>query len=149
VEKVNLFGVDNPGRVDIGAAVGSKHTTMYLYDIAPGASSAPYHYEFEEEWLLVVDGTVAVRMPDGELTLERGDLVCFPPGPSGAHKVANRTESGARIVFFSKAAPSAFAVYPDSNKIGVWTGEDDEGLYFDLGSAIDWEHGEEGWEKAD
>jgi uncharacterized cupin superfamily protein len=149
VEKVNLFGVENTGRVDVGAVLGSKDTTMYLYDVAPGASSSPYHYEFEEEWLLVVDGTVAVRVPEGELTLERGDLVCFPPGPPGAHKVVNRTESPARIVFFSKATASGFSVYPDSNKIGVWTGEDDDGLYFDLGSTVDWADGEGGWEKAD
>jgi uncharacterized cupin superfamily protein len=149
VEKVNLFGVENTGRIDIGAAVGSKGTTMYLYDIEPGASSAPYHYEFEEEWLLVVDGTVAVRVPDGELTLERGDLVCFPPGAPGAHKVANRTESRARIVFFSKAAASASAIYPDSNKIGVWTGDEENDLIFRRDTAVPWADGEEGWNRAD
>jgi uncharacterized cupin superfamily protein len=33
-------------------------------DLEPGRSSSPYHYEYEEEWLLVVDGTVVVRAPD-------------------------------------------------------------------------------------
>jgi len=149
VEKLNLFSVENAGRVDIGAALGSKDTTMFLYDVRPGGSSSPYHYEFEEEWLLVVAGTVAVRVPEGELTLERGDLVCFPPGAAGAHKVMNRTDSPARIVFFSKATESGFSVYPDSNKIGVWTGEDDDGLFFDLGSTISWADGEEGYENAE
>ena len=65
MEKVNLFGVENTGRVDIGAAVGSKDTTMYLYDVAPGSSSSPYHYEFEEEWLLVVDGRSQSACPRG------------------------------------------------------------------------------------
>ena len=56
---------------------------MFIYDLAPGASSSPYHYEYDEEWLLVVEGTVVLRAPDGEHTLERGDLVRFPPGPEG------------------------------------------------------------------
>jgi len=49
-----------------------------VYDLAPGQGSCPYHYEFEEEWLLVVDGTIVLRAPDGEHTLERGDIVRFP-----------------------------------------------------------------------
>jgi hypothetical protein len=34
---VNVFRVDNPdGRVDVGRAVGSKATAMFIYDLAPG-----------------------------------------------------------------------------------------------------------------
>jgi len=31
----------------------------------------------------VVDGELVLRAPDGEYTLQRGDLVRFPPGPEG------------------------------------------------------------------
>jgi uncharacterized cupin superfamily protein len=62
-----------------------------------------------------------VRTPDGEHELSQGDLVRFVPGPSGAHKVSNRSEQAARIVMFSSAHEPAVAVYPDSDKIGVWT----------------------------
>ena len=47
-----------------------------------GESQSSYHYEYAEEWLLVVDGTLVLRAPDGEHTVERGDAVCFPPGPA-------------------------------------------------------------------
>jgi uncharacterized cupin superfamily protein len=87
--KINVFSVEVGGRVDVGAAVGSQETAMYIYELAPGRSSCPYHYEYEEEWLLLLDGTLVLRAPDGERTLERGDLVCFPPGPAGAHKIMN------------------------------------------------------------
>jgi uncharacterized cupin superfamily protein len=60
---------------------GSTATAMFIYDVDPGEGSSPYHYESEEEWLLVVEGTVVVRTPDGEQTLGRGDLVRFPAGP--------------------------------------------------------------------
>jgi uncharacterized cupin superfamily protein len=82
MDVINIFSAESPGgRIDVAQALGSTATVMFAYDLAPGQGSSPYHYEYEEEWLLVVEGTVVVRRPDGEHTLERGDLVCFPAGP--------------------------------------------------------------------
>jgi uncharacterized cupin superfamily protein len=90
VAGINIFSADNPeGRIDVAGALGSAATAMYVYDLSPGQSACPYHYEYEEEWLLVVDGSIALRTPDAERALERGDLVCFPAGPAGAHKIMN------------------------------------------------------------
>ena len=76
MQSVNIFNVDKPeGRLDVAQVLGSSALMMFVYDLDPGHSSSPYHYEYEEEWLLVVDGTLIVRAPDGEHTLERGDLV--------------------------------------------------------------------------
>jgi uncharacterized cupin superfamily protein len=112
---------------DIARAVGGRALAVKVYELPAGESVCPYHYEYEEEWLLVLDGAVVVRTPEGELELERGDVVCFPPGPSGAHKASNRGEPKARIAMFSSAREPAVAVYPDSDKIGVWPGNlDDE-----------------------
>jgi uncharacterized cupin superfamily protein len=149
MEAVNVFDVENlGGRVDVARAVGSTATAMFIYDLAPGQSSSPYHYEYEEEWLLVIDGVIEVRAPDGEHTLKRGDLVRFPPGSGGAHKVMNRSESPARTLMFSSARVPAVSVYPDSDKIGVWPGDEANDLVFKRGTAVPWSDGEEGWEKA-
>jgi uncharacterized cupin superfamily protein len=80
--------------------------------------------EYVEEWLLVIDGTLVLRTPDGEHTLERGDLVCFPPGPGGAHKLMKRSESPARTLMFSSSWVPAVSVNPDSDKIGVFPGNE-------------------------
>ena len=150
MEVVNIFGAENlEGRTDVARVVGSTATEMFVYDLAPGRSSAPYHYEYEEEWLLVVEGTIVVRAPDGEHTLERGDLVCFPAGPAGAHKVMNRTASPARTLMFSSSRVPAVSVYPDSDKIAVWSGNESDELIFRRGDAVPWSDGEEGWERAD
>jgi uncharacterized cupin superfamily protein len=147
---LNLFTAEIPaGRIDVGAATGSSDTAMFIYDIAPGAASSPYHYEYTEEWLLVVDGTVTVRTPDGEQTLERGALARFPAGPDGAHKIMNRSDAPARALLFSSARAPAVSVYPDSNKIGVWPGDAADGLIFVRDTAVPWSHGEEGWDRAD
>jgi uncharacterized cupin superfamily protein len=119
------------GRADVSQAVGGEALAVKVYELPAGESVCPYHYEYEEEWLLVLDGTVVVRTLEGEEELARGEMVCFPPGPTGAHKATahkatNRGDAVARIVMFSNAREPAVAVYPDSNKIGVWPGNPDD-----------------------
>jgi uncharacterized cupin superfamily protein len=149
MNSINLFSAENTeGRIDVGQATGSSEMLMFVYDLEPGASSSPYHYEYDEEWLLVVEGTVVVRTPDGEQTFERGDLVCFPAGPAGGHKIMNRSDASARTLLFSRRGLGyAVSVYPDSDTIGVWAGGEND-LVFVRGTAVPWAHGEEGWNKA-
>jgi uncharacterized cupin superfamily protein len=149
MQSVNIFSVEKPqGRVDVGQALGSSALLMFVYDLDPGSSSSPYHYEYEEEWLLVVDGTLVLRTPDGEHTLQRGDLVRFPAGPEGAHKVMNRSDAPARTLMFSSSRVPAVSVYPDSDKIGVWSGNEPDELIFKRANAVPWSEGEEGWNLA-
>ena len=89
-----------------------------------------------------------LRAPDGEHTLQRGDLVRFPPGPAGAHKVMNRSDSPARTLLFSSRRGLAVSVYPDSDTIGVFPGDEENDLIFRRGTAVPWADGEEGWDKA-
>ena len=145
METVNIFSAENrEGRVNVARAVGSTATLMFIYDVAPGERQCPYHYEFEEEWMLVVDGTLVLRTPDGEHTVERGDVVCFAAGPTGAHQLINRIDSPARTLMFSSSRAPAVSVYPDSDKIGVWPGDKENDLVFKRGSAVPWSEGEEG-----
>lgn len=108
------------GEASAGQAVGGKDLSVRLYELPPGQSLCPYHYEYTEEWMLVLEGAVVVRSPEGEATAERGTLRCFPTGPSGAHKMTNRSRETARVLMWSSADEPAVAVYPDSDKIGVW-----------------------------
>jgi len=150
MQSVNVFSVDKlEGRLDVGRLLGSGALMMFVYDLEPGRSSSPYHYEYEEEWLLVVDGALVLRTPDGEHTLERGDLVRFPPGPAGAHKVMNRSDAPARTLMFSSSRVPGVSVYPDSDKIGVWSGNEPDELIFKRSTAVPWSEGEEGWDLAD
>jgi uncharacterized cupin superfamily protein len=144
---INVYNAENPdGRMDVSRVAGSAETAMYVYDLSPGQSQCPYHYEYAEEWMLVIEGSIAVRTPDGERMLQRGDLVCFPPGPAGAHKVMNRSDAQARTLMFSSSRVPAVSVYPDSNKIGVWPGNEQDDLVFKRDTAVPWSYGEEGWE---
>ena len=108
------------GLARVGNAAGGEELAVKLYEMPPGESLCPYHYEYVEEWLLVLEGSVVVRSPEGEEPADRGDLVRFAVGPAGAHKLTNRGETPARLLMFSSSREPAIAVYPDSDKIGVW-----------------------------
>jgi uncharacterized cupin superfamily protein len=129
------------GAIRVSKTLGAEALAVKVFEVGPGQSVCPYHYEFEEEWLLVLDGSLLVRTPEGEETLQAGEVVCFPPGPAGAHKVSNRGRTPVRAVMFSSAREPAVAVYPDSDKIGVWPGNeaDDVMLHRSDGSVDYWD----------
>jgi hypothetical protein len=51
-------------------------------------------------------------------------------------------------MMFSRARAPAVTVYPDSDKIGVWPGDEVNDLVFKRGTAVPYSEGEEGWESA-
>lgn len=147
---VNIFEATFDGRADLGSLGGSERTAAYLYDMPPGNAMCPYHYEYVEEWMLVVAGEASVRTPEGERKVVAGELVRFPAGAAGAHKVANRGAVPCRVMLFSERRAPAVSVYPDSNKLGVWPAGDDaeNDLLFVRDTAVPWAHGEDGWDRA-
>lgn len=122
---------DEPERFRSGAnrfgkEIGASLLGGTIYDLPPGTSICPYHFEYgDEEWLIVLTGNPDVRHPEGEERLEPGDTVCFPRGPEGAHTVTNPGEaSGAsRVLMISTLNEPSVAVYPDSDKLGVFVGD--------------------------
>lgn len=104
-----------------GAKIGAERLGGSVYDLPPGQSICPYHFEWgDEEWLTVLEGHATVRHPEGEDTLAPGDTVCFPEGPAGAHKVTNATDAPLRVLMISTRREPAVSVYPDGDKVGVW-----------------------------
>ena len=100
----------------LARASGAKRTGFGLYELEPGQSTWPYHFELgSEEWLILVEGEVTLRTPEGERTLRAGDVVCFVEGPEGAHAVRNDSDARARFAMPSVDAPTNAAVYPDTN----------------------------------
>lgn len=112
------------GMARLGKALGAAETGVSVYELPPGQAICPYHYECgEEEWLLVLAGNPTLRHPGGAERLEPWDVVCFPRGPDGAHGIRNETEGTARVLMFSTVVVPTATVYPDSDKVGIWTGD--------------------------
>ena len=133
------------GMARFGTQLGAQRTGASLYELPPGESLCPYHYEYgEEEWLLVVSGTPSVRDPDGTHELAVGDLVFFPIGPDGAHQVLNESGETARVLMWSEVRLPTATVYPDSDKIGVWTHNKADDIMVERSSGVGYWHGEGG-----
>jgi uncharacterized cupin superfamily protein len=105
----------------LGPQLGAARLGATVYEIPPGQSLCPYHYETEEEWLLVLSGELTVRHVEGEDVFKAGDITAFPVGPSGAHKTTNKGSESVRLLMFSNVDPTGWVVYPDSEKFQMWS----------------------------
>ncbi len=131
------------GRKRLGDVVAAKRTGTSVYELPPGQAICPYHYEYaEEEWLIVLEGEPTLRVPEGERRLKPWDVCAFPVGPGGAHGVRNETDHVARVLMFSEVRLPAATVYPDSDKIGIWTGNEHDDTMVPRSAAVPYFHGE-------
>lgn len=123
----------------VGPLVGGEGLGLSVYELEPGNSICPYHYETgEEEWLIVLVGEPTLRTPDGERTLRVWDTAFFAAGEAGAHKVTNTTDGTVRVAMWSNRANPNTSVYPDSQKVGAWP----PGKLFRIADAVEYFDGE-------
>ena len=113
-----------------GPSIGASMLGASIYELPPGQAICPYHYEYgSEEWLLVLEGAVTLRHPEGE------DATGAAATSSASRKARRaptrsrtRGEAGARVLMFSTMIEPSVAIYPDSDKLGVWPGDDRDKL---------------------
>jgi uncharacterized cupin superfamily protein len=131
------------GLFRLGPILAADQLGASVYELPPGESICPYHYEHaEEEWLLVLGGTPTLRDPQGSHTLAPWDLLCFPTGPDGAHKLTNDTDETVRVFMFSTLHWPAATVYPDSDKVALWTAGKTDDVIVRRASGVDYWDGE-------
>jgi uncharacterized cupin superfamily protein len=119
----------------VGEAVGAKQIGACVYELPDDESTYPYHFHNAmEEWLIVLEGTPTLRDPGGERVLRRGDVVCFPTGPDGAHLVRG---PGMVMILSANRSPEVNE-YPDSGKVGARP----PGKMFRMDDAVDYWEGE-------
>jgi len=131
------------GMFRLGGDLGAERTGTTVYELPPGQSVCPYHYEYgEEEWLLVLQGRPSVRTPDGRDRVEPNEVVFFPTGPAGAHQVINDTDETVRVLMWSMITIPTGTAYPDSDKVALWTGDKAEDLIVRRSSGVEYFDGE-------
>ena len=131
------------GRLRIGPEIGASKLGGSIWELPPGQATCPYHWEGQnEEWVVVLVGRPTLRTPDGESELRPGDVACFPLGPDGAHRLDNRTGDIVRILLLSTMNAPDWAVYPDSDKIGVFGLPGGEAKLFRASTSVDYYDGE-------
>lgn len=100
----------------------AKNAVVSVYEIPPRKAAYPYHYHHKnEEAFYILRGEGVLKTPEGERTVAAGDLLFFPTGPEGAHKLTNGSDTEMLVyIDFDVVHDVDLAVYPDSDKIGIW-----------------------------
>jgi uncharacterized cupin superfamily protein len=131
---------ERPGFLWRRKRVAGEHLGASLYELPPGESTFPYHYEIgNDELLVVITGRPTLRSPAGERELAAGDCILFPSGPEGAHQLTNHMDEPARVLLVSNFALPRAAVQIDSNKLMIrWGTGADERKWLFLGEEADY-----------
>jgi uncharacterized cupin superfamily protein len=99
----------------VAAAAGSQRLGASVVELAPGTLSSPYHlHHANEELLIVLSGTPELRTPEGVRELQPGEVVSFPRGPEGTHRLRNNSPEPCRLLFISELNYPDIVSYPDT-----------------------------------
>jgi len=117
---------------------GGNQLQVSFMEIPPGKSAFPYHWhEGLTEAYVILSGRGRVRTPDGEFDVGPGQVVVFPPGPAGAHRMTNTGDEPLRYVDLDTTDDPDVCHYPDSGKTArisslgtsIWRDADATGYY--------------------
>jgi uncharacterized cupin superfamily protein len=115
-------------RARLGPEVGVTRVGASVWELSPGKAAYPYHFHLtEDEIVILLEGTLSLRTPDGWSELRQGDVVGFPVGEAGAHQVVNRGDTVARFLAVSNSGQTEVVIQPDANKIGAFERRPDGG----------------------
>ena len=102
-------------RAFVGKQAGARDLGASLFEVAPGAATFPLHAHFaNEELLVVLSGRPTLTTQAGERELAAGEVVAFPAGLEGAHRLDNRSDEPVRVLLVSTMrAPEINAMLED------------------------------------
>jgi uncharacterized cupin superfamily protein len=108
-------------RARLGPQTGVHRVGASLWEVPPGKAPYPYHFHLtEDEIVIVLEGSLSLRTPEGWRELEQGEVVGFPVGEAGAHQVVNRGETTVRFLAVSNSGLPEAVVQVDAGKIGIF-----------------------------
>ena len=121
---------------------GNQCTVAFM-DVAPGKSAFPYHYHVGiTELFYIISGKGIIVTPDGECPVKSGDVIVFPPGKTGAHRIINPSDSETLCYLdVDTVSEPDVAFYPDSSKIGLIL-DGKPHSYYRRADAVDYYEGE-------
>jgi uncharacterized cupin superfamily protein len=90
-------------RAKLAQQAGARELGASLFEVPAGAATFPLHAHYaNEELLIVLSGRPTLTGHDGgSRELEPGEVVAFPAGRAGAHRLDNATGEPVRILIVS------------------------------------------------
>ena len=100
--------------IRVGQAGGLSQFGANIVILAPGAKSSLRHYHTkEDEFVMVMEGTLTLVEDDGPVEMQPGDCATFPAGKANGHHLINATDREARFLVIGTSAPDEVAYYSD------------------------------------
>jgi uncharacterized cupin superfamily protein/glyoxylase-like metal-dependent hydrolase (beta-lactamase superfamily II) len=105
---------------EVGRLLGATRLGYALGVLQRGEVYCPNHWHTQEEEAFVVwSGTPTLRTPQGTFELRPGDVIAFPTGEHGAHRISNDTDAPCVVLMFANIDAGDVCHYPDSRKLLV------------------------------
>jgi len=105
-------------RARLGHQLRTERIGLSQWLLPAGQAAYPYHFHLaEEEVLVVLKGSLALRTPDGWQRLSEGDVVRFAVGEDGAHQLVNDTDADVAFLAISTHGRPDVVIYPDEGKL--------------------------------
>jgi len=141
---------ENPNKIDnyriftdisrVKKGINPQNLNFDLRQLNPGQYSAPYHFHrYAEELFMIISGSATLRTPNGLEIVNRGDLIFFEMGETGAHQLCNHTTDNCTFLDIRTYIGFDVCEYPDSNKLFIAPTRE----IFDKDSQVSYFQGEE------
>lgn len=113
---------DNVSGRALARKAGATMVMVNQDRLDPGGLSSPLHWHrFEEELVLVLDGTATLRQVDDgheqRVTLSEGDLAHFAPNDQVAHQIINESGAPATLLVIGTHVADEVVVFPETERI--------------------------------
>ena len=112
---------DNNDKYEAASPKEGNQTVTAFYTLPPGKSNCPFHYHMNnEEVFYIISGKGILETFDEIYKISSGDIIVFPVGKNGAHKITNSSEKE-NLVYLDVDTNNTpdIAYYPHSNKVGI------------------------------
>lgn len=92
-----------------------------FYEVMPLSSTFPKHYHsYNTECFYIIKGDGIIETDDEQVKVKTGDVIVFPRGKKGTHKLTNISKSDTLLyIDFDTTNSPDIIHYVDSNKIGI------------------------------
>jgi uncharacterized cupin superfamily protein len=99
---------------------GGTQVGVAMEVLQPGRQANPAHYHLlEEEHVLVLEGSLTLRLGAREYAMGPGHYVCFPAGQRVGHALINRGDAPCRYLVIGNPRAEDVAVHTDTGRVAV------------------------------
>ena len=104
--------------------LSGEHIGVRIEQLSAAATSSAHHFHlFEEEHVLVLDGTATLHLGDATVALCEGDHVWFPAGEATPHHIENTSAAPFKFLVFGERKQDDVVFYPQDGAVLVKSGQ--------------------------